>query len=116
VNRNEVIFSVCCQITLAIVCDRSSPDKPKKEKKERKERSPAKKPKKSGETTAGSGDGYKSKEFISDNEGSSSSNSEDDKPLKRKDNKKDSDSDVGEVLIILGFFNAGGSVVRALYL
>jgi len=47
------------------------------------------------ETSAGSGAGFKSKEFISDNEASSSSDS-DDKPLKRKE-KADSDSEVGEV-------------------
>ena len=47
----------------------------------------------------GSGDGYKSKEFISDNEGSSSSNSED-KPLRRKETKKESDSEVGEVDVV----------------
>ena len=60
--------------------------------------SPAKKPKKAkvkAETTAGSGAGYKSKEFISDNEATSSDS--DDKPLMRKDAKKDSDSEVGEV-------------------
>jgi len=48
------------------------------------------------ETTAGSGAGYKSKEFISDNEASSSTDS-DDKPLKRKEAKEESDSEVGEV-------------------
>jgi len=59
----------------------------------KKASSPSKKPKKS-ETTAGSGAGYKSKEFISDNEGSSSGS---EKPLKRKTSKKESDSEVGEV-------------------
>jgi len=58
---------------------------------------PAKKsPKKvKSETTAGSGAGYKSKEFISDNEASSSDS--DDRPLVRKEVKKESDSEVGEV-------------------
>lgn len=52
---------------------------------------------KTGETTAGSGAGYKSKEFISDNEASSSSDS-DDKPLKKKESASESGSDVGEVI------------------
>ena len=53
------------------------------------------------ETSAGSGAGYKSKEFISDNESSSSDS--DDKPLARKEAKKESDSEVGEVT---GFISA----------
>jgi len=58
--------------------------------------SPSKKPKKvKAETTAGSGAGYKSKEFISDNEASSSDS--DDRPLVKKETKKESDSEVGEV-------------------
>ena len=54
------------------------------------------------ETSMGSGAGYKSKEFISDNEGSSSDS--DDKPLKRKDSKKESDSEVGEVAKLVSGF------------
>jgi len=62
--------------------------------------SPSKKTKKPmTETTAGSGAGYKSKEFISDNEASSSDS--DDKPLRRKESKKESDSEVGEVESLL---------------
>ena len=61
--------------------------------------SPLKKPAKAkSETTAGSGAGYKSKEFISDNEESSSDS--DDKPLKKREPKKESDSEVGEVTVL----------------
>jgi len=73
---------------------------------------PAKKsksPKKvTSETSAGSGAGYKSKEFISDNEASSSDS--DDRPLVRKEEKKESDSEVGEVARFRSIFHCVVSV------
>ena len=64
------------------------------------------------ETTAGSGGTFKSKEFISDNEASSSSGSDsDDKPLKQKKSKRQnpdasSASEAGSVRRLLA--NSGG--------
>jgi len=78
--------------------------------------SPSKKLKKTKtktETTAGSGAGYKSKEFISDNEASSSDS--DDKPLKRKETTKESDSEVGEVEILKYYHLVHYSTEPSLY-